>query len=199
MCEAALKVSDLKLVGDIFHLAKIKSRIFVFPRLKSALIAGLLLVFLNSFAFAYQITLEWDSNVEQDLAGYIVYYGIASRDYDYDVDVGEETSCTISNLYSGNTYYFAVTAYDIDGNESPYSAEIIYPESSSADTTSVSGGGGGGGGGGGCFISAVADGNISVWYFLGFSIFLLGLVSRPIFSYQKSDWCSNIFLQNEIR
>jgi hypothetical protein len=60
-------------------------------------------------------------------------------------------------------YYFAVTAYDIDGNESAYSAEIIYGNSSSTEPAES----GSGGGGGGCFISAAADGKNSEYYFLG--------------------------------
>ena len=45
------------------------------------------------------------------------------------VDIGDETSCTISGLYLGVTYHFAVTAYDSEGKESDYSAEITYPNS----------------------------------------------------------------------
>jgi hypothetical protein len=126
------------------------------------------MLFVCHSVFAYQLTLEWDSNVEQDLGGYMVYYGTSSRNYKYEVDVGEETSCTISNLYSGTTYYFAVTAYDIDGNESDYSAEITYPQSNNAASS--------GGGGGGCFISATADGKNSGWYFLGFTGGFIGLL-----------------------
>jgi hypothetical protein len=134
---------------------------------------------------AYQLTLEWDSNVEQDLAGYIVYYGTTSRDYKYDVDVGEETSCTISGLYSGVTYYFAVTAYDIDGNESPYSAEITYPNFAS-----------GSGGGGGCFISTASAGHSPAYglvvilglvltAFSGFCWFITNAAKRQPKAYRK--------------
>ena len=130
-------------------------------------IAAMVLVsicFVCTSTFAYQLTLEWDANVEQDLAGYIVHYGTSSRDYMYDVDVGEETSCTISNLYSGTTYYFAVTAYDLDGNESGHSAEITYPSSNNAAYA-----GAGDGGGGSCFISAAAEkGKTSIYGLSGY-------------------------------
>ena len=181
MFSAVSSVSNSS-VYYISFLSRIISQFSISLPLKSFLVAVTLIVVFHTSASAYQLTLEWDSNVEQDLAGYIVYYGTASRDYDYDVDVGDETSCTISNLYSGTTYYFAVTAYDIDGNESDYSAEIIYPNSNNNPAS-----GGGGGGGGGCFISAAADGNNSLWYFLGLSSFLMTLVSRPISCLQKSD------------
>ena len=54
-----------------------------------------------------------------------MHYGTTSGDYDYSVDVGNFTSCTISGLQEGATYYFAVTAY-IDNCESDYSDEISY-------------------------------------------------------------------------
>ena len=41
------------------------------------------------------------------------------------VDVGNHTTCTISGLEEGNTYYFAATAYDLFGNESDYSNEYF--------------------------------------------------------------------------
>ena len=101
-----------------------------------------------SVAEAVTVTLAWDPNVEEDLAGYIVYYGTVSRDYDYDVDIGEETSCTISGLEEGIKYYFAVTAYDNEGNESQFSEEISYPNTAVSDPS--------GGGGGGCFITSMS-------------------------------------------
>jgi hypothetical protein len=37
---------------------------------------------------------------------------------------GKVTSYTISNLPKGQTYYFAISAYDSAGNESVMSAEV---------------------------------------------------------------------------
>ncbi|MDR4499305.1 MAG: Ig-like domain-containing protein [Candidatus Scalindua sp.] len=70
--------------------------------------------------------LAWDPNTEGDLAGYRVHYGVSSGNYDTIVDVGNQTSYTISGLISGTTYYFAVTAYNISDNESIYSNEVSY-------------------------------------------------------------------------
>jgi hypothetical protein len=97
---------------------------------------------------AADVTLAWDPNDEPDVAGYIVYYGTASRDYNYDVDVGNYNGCTISGLAEDKAYYFTVTAYDAEGNESSYSEEIAYNESSVSPTGANSGGSGGS-----CFIS----------------------------------------------
>ena len=49
---------------------------------------------------------------------------ITAGSYQYTVNVGNSTSCTISALNVGTTYYFAVTAYDSDGNESDFSNEV---------------------------------------------------------------------------
>lgn len=66
-----------------------------------------------------------DGSPVTDLAGYKVYYGTSSRNYSESIDVGNVKNYTINNLKEGVTYYFAVTAYDIFGNESGYSNEAI--------------------------------------------------------------------------
>lgn len=84
------------------------------------------------------VTLHWQANNELDLAGYKVYYGTVSREYDTVIDVGVNTFCRIGNLSEGIRYYFAVTAYDLAGNESDFSEQVstIIPNSdSSQDTT----------------------------------------------------------------
>ena len=107
-----------------------------------------------------------------------MYYGTASHDYKYDVDIGEETSVTISGLDDRKNYYFAVTAYDEEGNESAYSAEIAYPNSGASGTS-------GGGGGGGCFISSAGDGRLSVVHLLVFIGVLLAGISGMLI-YRRS-------------
>jgi hypothetical protein len=75
---------------------------------------------------AAELTLAWDPNQESDLAGYNVYWGAQSRNYEHRVDVGLDTTYTVSGLQDGGTYYFAVTACDGAGNESSYSQELAY-------------------------------------------------------------------------
>lgn len=72
------------------------------------------------------VTLAWDPNLEANLKGYKVYYGSASGNYSFMVDVGNWTSLTISGLEAGKTYYFAATAYGPAGEESGMSGELRY-------------------------------------------------------------------------
>jgi hypothetical protein len=69
-------------------------------------------------------TLSWDPNAESDLAGYKVYAGTASGTYGAPVDVGNVTTFEAINLQKGQTYYFAVSAYDTSQNASGYSNEV---------------------------------------------------------------------------
>jgi hypothetical protein len=148
------------------------------------MVFALLLLFSPSFACAVQITLAWDSNVEPDVAGYIVYYGTRSGDYDFDVDVGDYDSITISGLAEDVMYYFTVTAYDVEGNESGFSEEITFPDSVSSPSANSSGGGGDGG----CFISSISQksnspaGNTMIQKFalitLAISLLLTALLSH---------------------
>ena len=80
----------------------------------------------HTLAYSFQITLAWDPNADLDIAGYKIYYGTIRRNYTFKVDVGKYESVTISSLVPGKTYYFAVTAYDLNGNESDFSDEISY-------------------------------------------------------------------------
>lgn len=73
---------------------------------------------------ASALTLAWDPNTEDDLAGYSVYYGIQSGNYDSVIDAGNVAQYTVSNLEPETQYYFAVTAYDTSGNESDLSEEV---------------------------------------------------------------------------
>jgi hypothetical protein len=73
-----------------------------------------------------QVSLNWQMSSSPDVAGYFVYEGRASGAYNDKLDAGLNSQLTISNLSEGQTYYFAVTAYDAYGDESPPSNEIQY-------------------------------------------------------------------------
>ena len=82
-------------------------------------------------ASAGQAILSWDpptTNADgsplTDLDGYRIYYGTSSGAYVTTLDVGNVITSTITNLTDGTIYYFAVTAYDLSGNESDFSNEV---------------------------------------------------------------------------
>ena len=89
----------------------------------TSLILFLSLLF-SSTVSAAQIRLAWNPNAESDLVGYAVYYGTASRTYGAPIDVGNATSYTLTGLNPDVRYYFAVTAYDTEYNESAFSNEV---------------------------------------------------------------------------
>ena len=81
-------------------------------------------------------TLQWAANSESDLAGYKVYQGTTTGSYGPSIDVKNVTTYTVSNLQADMTYSFAITAYDLSGNESYPSDEVSkYIADSSLDLT----------------------------------------------------------------
>jgi uncharacterized repeat protein (TIGR02543 family) len=90
--------------------------------------------------YSFQITLAWDPNTEIDVAGYKLYYGNASHNYTSIVNVGNQTSYTISGLEDGKTYFFSLTAYSTSYVESNFSEELPYttPTTPPACTYSLS-------------------------------------------------------------
>jgi hypothetical protein len=73
-----------------------------------------------------RVDIYWNANRESDVAGYNIYYS-----YTYD---GKYTliGSTVNNYFiddgavNGETYYYAVTAYDYNGNESDLSRDVVY-------------------------------------------------------------------------
>ncbi|MBJ6801439.1 Ig-like domain-containing protein [Geomonas propionica] len=82
-------------------------------------------------AFPSTVILQWDPSTDAELAGYRVYYQANSSAQPFvgggavegsaPVDVSTSTTASISGLDPGNSYYFAVTAYNTSGAESVYS------------------------------------------------------------------------------
>jgi hypothetical protein len=98
--------------------------------------------------------------------GYWLYYGTQSGTYITRIDVGMVTACTLE-LTNGETYYFAVTAYDrTEQVESVFSNEV----STTLSPNQPSPAGGGQmptGGDGGCTINPGA----------GFDPFVVGIIA----------------------
>ncbi len=72
------------------------------------------------------IDLEWtDAEPVNQVTGYRVYYGRASRSYEHVDDVGMVNSYSLEGLEQDVNWYIAVTAIDVNGNESDYSNEAV--------------------------------------------------------------------------
>ncbi len=88
--------------------------------IQSILFISICLMSLN----AREITISWNASSDKDVAGYKVYYGLSSRKYKYCIDTKKSTQYTIPSIPDSGKIYFAVTAYDSEGNESQYSEEV---------------------------------------------------------------------------
>src|SRR5262245_7677828 len=98
------------------------------PFWKKLALGGLLstsLLAVPRSSWATQVTVSWDGSGQAEVAGYKVYLGRAPRSYTTVVDAGNTTTTTLADLEQGRTYYLAVKTYG-EGQESPYSAELVY-------------------------------------------------------------------------
>ncbi len=95
-----------------------------------------------------ELTIRWTKNTEKDLAGYIIYWGLESRDtieYSTKLIVNDPntTTYTITGLDSAPSndplsieYFIALSAFDRSLNVSEYSVEADGDGSSESDTIS---------------------------------------------------------------
>ena len=110
--------------------------------MKRYLVLLILFLFISSPLLAHSgsITISWDKNIEEDLAGYKIYYNINTSGEPY-IGVGAKEGDSpiilplaelldpnnpefaLSGL-SNTTYYIVVTATDISNLESLYSNEV---------------------------------------------------------------------------
>lgn len=138
--ETNYPVDDRTWLGDVFLVA-IYSTVLTSAEIAQNFAVGPPVLYVGPG----KLTLAWDANTEPDLAGYTIYVGEASGDYNraYDVRLTADgwsagcvapydpfkTECcefTVKNLEMGKIYYFAATAYDKDENESAYSEELTH-------------------------------------------------------------------------
>jgi hypothetical protein len=71
------------------------------------------------------VTLRWVSNTEPDLVGYRVYIAPAFNGPYTPLGTVATTQYVADDLTNGTTSYFAVSAYDVAGNESDLSTENV--------------------------------------------------------------------------
>ncbi|HSU56339.1 MAG TPA: fibronectin type III domain-containing protein [Candidatus Dormibacteraeota bacterium] len=86
------------------------------------MLLGLSLV---SATHARNIAASWDAVSDPEVAAYYVYYGPGSRFYTNRIPITGGSSAEISGLMEGDTYFFAVTAFNTNGLESDFSDEAM--------------------------------------------------------------------------
>jgi hypothetical protein len=92
--------------------------------MRKFLYALALLTIFVAAAHAGTVTLAWDEVKDSSLAGYKIYYGTSSRNYTHVDTLGKELIHVVASLPPG-VWYFAATAFDVNGNESGYSNEVF--------------------------------------------------------------------------
>jgi hypothetical protein len=90
------------------------------------IVASLLAIMQFPAFAAGSVTLAWQPSTDTNVVGYNIYFGGASETYTNKISAGNAVNSVISNLVQGATYYFAATAYDSTGMESPFSNEASY-------------------------------------------------------------------------
>jgi hypothetical protein len=75
---------------------------------------------------AQSVTLAWNRDTDPTVVGYRLHDGTSSGNYTRTIEVGNTTTATVSNLTAGQTYYFAVTAYNAVGRESLPSNQVSF-------------------------------------------------------------------------
>jgi len=87
------------------------------------IIAATTLLIIARISIAADVSLAWDASITPTVIGYKVYVGYSSRTYGTPTVIGNVTTFIVTGLTPG-TYYFAVTAFDAEGNESDFSNEV---------------------------------------------------------------------------
>jgi len=100
-------------------------------------VTSLLIIFFFAFAIVtipavatnVDITLAWDHNAEDDLAGYRIFVK-SDGTFDYDNPDWEglkgTNTCTITSLDDSKTWDFVARAFDTSGNESGNSNVVTW-------------------------------------------------------------------------
>ncbi len=89
---------------------------------------------LTSLLNATTVSIAWDppssytdGSALTDLAGYRLYHGTASGVYTDNTVIDNVTGLSLTNLPSGRTHYFAISAYTSSGTEGARSDELAVP------------------------------------------------------------------------
>lgn len=109
------------LFGSIAHLFR-RRRAGVIAFVTTVVVCSCLS---TSAAEAGTLTVTWDANTEPDVVGYQVSIGTTVNQFTQTVDVGNQTWFQYVEPDPGQSYYFAVRAYNSVGLTGPYSAVAV--------------------------------------------------------------------------
>jgi hypothetical protein len=73
-----------------------------------------------------EVMLVWYNNTEPDLAGYRIYRSLELSGYYYEIGETNLDYFLDYGLQNGQTYFYAISAFDNKGNESDLSYDIVY-------------------------------------------------------------------------
>ena len=103
------------------------------PRIATAVISAFLVITGAAVAHSAEVSLSWqaptsntDGSTVTDINGYRIYVGTAPNAYTRSDETVTEPAATVGSLNEGQTYYFAVTAFDSTGTESEFSNEVSH-------------------------------------------------------------------------
>jgi len=86
------------------------------------LLLTIAVLLLPTLSMAKSVKLSWDASPTETVTGYNVYYSVHPDVSDPNaVDVGDTLTYSVEGLDDAAVFYFAVTAYDVDSNESAFS------------------------------------------------------------------------------
>jgi Fibronectin type III domain len=97
---------------------------------RTAVVWGSLWLLSGSLSLAQttqSVMLAWDTDTDPTVVGYNnLDYGTSSGSLTQTENVGNVSTATVPGLTAGETYYFAVTAYNAAGVNSAYSNEVSF-------------------------------------------------------------------------
>jgi hypothetical protein len=73
-----------------------------------------------------QVDLYWNENRESDVAGYNIYFNFTYEGKYTLIGSSPYANFIDDEALNGQTYYYAITAYDYNGNESELSTDVVY-------------------------------------------------------------------------
>ena len=89
-------------------------------------VLGWVLIGGTSLKASQTLSLTWDPSPERGLEGYNLYYGETGGGVTNLMTVGKTTTAPVPGLEEGKTYFFFVTAFNLNGSQGTPSNVVLY-------------------------------------------------------------------------